>query len=177
MPQSQESGIRLLDPASPLTRVLDAALRAGSVRWIGLRPGRYQPLVPAGTADLDPETGLAGDHYRSRANQARQVTLIQAEHLATIAGYLGLVTIEPGRLRRNIVVSGINLLALKGRRFRLGTAVLLCTGECHPCSGMEAILGTGGYNVVRGHGGVTARILSAGQVRLGDLIERDDGAG
>ena len=175
MPQSPEPGA--LDPASPLVRLLDAPLRPGSVRWIGLRPGRHQPLVPVTTADLDPETGLAGDQYRSRANPARQVTLIQTEHLAAIAGYVGLETIDPGRLRRNIVVSGINLLALKGRKFRLGTAVLFCTGECHPCSRMEAILGTGGYNAVRGHGGVTARIVSAGQVRLADVIERDEGAG
>jgi MOSC domain-containing protein YiiM len=126
---------------------------------------------------MDPDTGLEGDHYRSRTSQARQVTLIQSEHLAAIAGYLGLPPLEPGRLRRNVVTSGINLLALKGRTFRLGTAVLLCTGECHPCSRMESELGAGGYNAVRGHGGITARILSAGRVRPGDAIARDDGPG
>jgi MOSC domain-containing protein YiiM len=123
---------------------------------------------------MDPDTGLEGDHYRSRTSQARQVTLIQSEHLAAIAGYLGLPPLEPGRLRRNVVTSGINLLALKGRTFRLGTAVLLCTGECHPCSRMEAELGSGGYNAVRGHGGITGQILSAGRVRPGDAIARDD---
>jgi MOSC domain-containing protein YiiM len=166
--------LQSLQPASPLARLLDAPQRPGIVRWIGLRPARYQPLVPVTEANMNPDTGLDGDHYRNRNSRTRQVTLIQAEHLAAIAGYLGLTGIEPGRLRRNIVVSGINLLALKGHRFRLGSAVLLHTGECHPCSRMEAEFGAGGYNAVRGHGGITARVLSGGRVRPGDAIARDD---
>jgi len=149
-------------------------MRPGIVRWIGLRPARRQALIAVTNADLDPTLGLAGDHYRSSVNQARQVTLVQSEHIALIARYLGLDAIDPERLRRNIVVSGINLLALKGRRFRLGSALLLATGECHPCSRMEEVLGTGGYNAVRGHGGMTAQILGAGQVRVGDAVSRVD---
>ncbi len=132
------------------------------VVWIGIRPARREPLLPVAAAGMDPETGLDGDHYRSGTSRTRQVTLIQSEHLGAIAGYLGLERVEPERLRRNVVTSGINLLALKGRTFRLGTALLLCTGECHPCSRMEAELGTGGYNAVRGHGGITARVPASG---------------
>jgi MOSC domain-containing protein YiiM len=73
------------------------------------------------------------------------------------------------------VVAGINLHALKGRAFRVGSAVLAATGECHPCSWMEEILGPGGYNAVRGHGGITARIVQAGRVGLGDAVVRIDG--
>jgi MOSC domain-containing protein YiiM len=164
-----------LDPASPLGRLLDAPQRPGTVVWIGIRPARRGPLLPVAAAGMDPETGLDGDHYRSGTSRTRQVTLIQSEHLGAIAGYLGLERVAPERLRRNVVTSGINLLALKGRTFRLGTALLLCTGECHPCSRMEAELGTGGYNAVRGHGGITARVLQAGRVSPGDAIARDDG--
>ena len=149
-------------------------MRPGIVRWIGLRPARQQPLIAVATADLDPVLGLAGDHYRGSVNRARQVTLIQSEHIALIACYLGLDAIEPASLRRNIMVSGINLLALKGQPFRLGSALLLATGECHPCSRMEEILGSGGYNAVRGHGGITAQIVAAGQVRRGDAVSRVD---
>lgn len=151
-------------------------MRPGAVTWIGLRPGRRQPLTAVPHADLDPDDGLIGDHYQSRTNKARQVTLIQVEHIAATAAYLGSGPIDPNRLRRNIVVSGINLLALKGQRFRLGSALLLATGECHPCSRMEEILGPGGYNAVRGHGGITARIIQAGRVRLGDAVTRVDDA-
>jgi MOSC domain-containing protein YiiM len=163
-----------LNAASPLSCLLSAPMRAGTVIWIGLRPGRRLRLVAVSCADLDPEHGLIGDHYQSRTNHARQVTLIQAEHITAIAGYLGSGPINPDRLRRNIVVSGINLHALKGRRPVLGTALLLTTGECHPCSRMEEILGPGGYNAVRGHGGITARIIRSGQVNLGDAVGRAD---
>lgn len=123
---------------------------------------------------LDPEEGLVGDHYRSRAQRARQVTLIGEENLTAIASFLGRDAVGPKLLRRNIVVSGINLLALKGCRLHLGGAVLEVTGECQPCSRMEETLGTGGYNAVRGQGGLTARILRGGEVRLGDMVARLD---
>lgn len=159
---------------TPIARLLNAPMRPGIVTWIGLRPGRRQPLVPVPHADFDPVEGLIGDHYLGRTNRARQVTLIQTEQLAAIAAYLGVAEVAPERLRRNIVVAGINLHALKGRRFQLGSAVLEVTGECHPCSRMEGYFGTGGYNAVRGHGGITARILANGRVCLGDAIRRAD---
>jgi MOSC domain-containing protein YiiM len=143
-------------------------MRPGEVVWIGLRPGRRQDLLQVPQADLDPDSGLGGDHGQSRT---RQVTLIAAEHLAAITAYLGRTEMPPALLRRNIVVRGINLQALKDRNFHLGSALLQATGECHPCSRMEEILGRGGYNAVRGHGGITARVLAAGQVRLGDFID------
>ena len=161
-----------LDPASPLARLLDATMRPGRVVWIGLRPARRAPMQAVDTAVFDAEQGLIGDHYSSRTGGARHVTLIQAEHLFAIAAHLGLDVVTPEQLRRNIVVSGINLAALKGQRFTLGCAVLEATGECHPCSRMEEILGTGGYNAVRGHGGITARVVAGGEVRVGDQVAR-----
>jgi MOSC domain-containing protein YiiM len=139
------------------------------VAWIGVRPARKAPLAALDLAEITREAGLAGDHYSGRPGGKRQVTLIQAEDLAAIAGYLGR-DVTPGDLRRNLVVSGINLRALKDRRFQVGEALLEATDECHPCSRMEAILGPGGYNAVRGHGGITARVIEGGVVRLGDTV-------
>jgi MOSC domain-containing protein YiiM len=119
---------------------------------------------------IDLDKGLEGDRFSGRAGNPRQVTLVQQEHLTVIAACLGLESIAPLLLRRNIVVSGINLLALKDKAFRVGDALLEYSGLCHPCSKMERQLGEGGYNAMRGHGGITARVLESGSVRLLDPV-------
>ena len=145
---------------------------AGRVEWIGVRPARDVPMQALTRVEAIADRGLAGDRTgdKSRVGNKRQVTLIQAEHLDVIGKLLRLDVIEPALLRRNIVVAGINLLALKGQRFRIGEALLEMTGECHPCSKMEVQLGHGGYNAMRGHGGITARVVEGGDILLGATV-------
>ncbi len=97
------------------------------------------------------------------------MTLIQFEHLGVLSALLGR-NVEPGMLRRNVLVSGINVLALKKARFRVGPVLLEGTGPCEPCSQMEDALGPGGYNAMRGHGGITARVLEEGWIAVGDPV-------
>lgn len=160
------------DDKSTIARLLSTLPQVGKVEWIGLRPARRQPLQPVTEAIAETDRHLSGDHARPKPGGKRQITLIQHEHLATVAGFLGREEpITPGRLRRNLAISGINLLALKNRRVQIGDEVVLeITGECHPCSRMEEELGPGGYNAMRGHGGLTARILQGGTIRLGDAV-------
>ncbi|HKK73450.1 MAG TPA: MOSC domain-containing protein [Saprospiraceae bacterium] len=148
--------------------LLNSLPQRGSVSWMGLRPKKDVDLVAVDEAVLDPETGLVGDHYRGRSKK-RQVTLIQAEHLGVVGQLLGR-EISPGLTRRNVVVAGINLLALKDRQFQIGEVILEGTGYCHPCSKMERNLGEGGYNAMRGHGGLTAKIVKGGTIQLGDEV-------
>lgn len=144
--------------------------QAGEVIWIGLRTATRQEIEIVEETYARIGTGLDGDRYKGNADSKRQVTLIQAEHLAAIGSYLGRGIINPVLLRRNIVVHGINLLALKDHRIQIGEAVLEMTGLCHPCSRMEEVLGEGGYNAMRGHGGITARVLQEGAIRSGDRV-------
>jgi MOSC domain-containing protein YiiM len=143
--------------------------RAGSVRWIGLRPARDVPMLAVDSAEAVAGKGLRGDRYGSGSGK-RGVTLIQAEHLPVIAALAGLDVIEPALLRRNLLVSGLPLIALKGRRFRIGEVLCEGTSPCDPCSRMELALGAGGYNAMRGHGGLCVRILQGGTLRIGDAV-------
>lgn len=142
----------------------------GRVRWIGLRPLRLEQMVPVEEVMITSE-GLEGDHGRPGK---RAVTLIQGEHLPVIGAMLGQGPVAPEILRRNLVVEGINLGALKGRAVQVGEAVLKFEVICAPCSRMEKALGQGGYSAVRGHGGWCASVVAPGRVRLGDAVQPVD---
>ena len=159
-----------LNPDSPLARLMATLPRAGKVEWIGLRPARDQAMIATGTVEAIAGAGLVGDRYKGGSGK-RGITLIQAEHLPAIAALAQRPDLTPALLRRNVVVSGIPLVALKQRRFRIGTAVFEGTEECDPCSRMEDALGPGGYNAMRGHGGLCARIVEGGTFGLGDALE------
>lgn len=152
-----------------LNQLINNLPQQGKVEWLGIRPEKRKPLkVVDFVTVLD--SGLRGDHYNGSSGK-RSVTLIQAEHISALASLLHREKILPGELRRNIVVSGINLVALKNREFRIGSATLKMTSICHPCSRMEEVLGSGGYNAMRGHGGINACVISSGTIRLGDTVQ------
>ncbi len=157
---------------TPLGRLLDGPIQPGELAWIGLRPSRKAPMQIANVAALIAGRGIEGDHYDTQRNGPRQVTIIAAEDIVAIAAFLGRDCIMPDVVRRNLVTRGINLIALKGRRFRIGSTLLETSGECAPCSRMETDLGPGGYNAMRGRGGITARVVDGGSIRLGDVVER-----
>lgn len=159
-----------LPPAdSELGKLMATLPRAGRVEWIGLRPRRDVPMDEVDHAIAESGAGLVGDRY-SGGSGKRGITLIQAEHLPAIAALSGHAAVAPATLRRNVVVSGLPLVALKGRRFRIGEVLLEGTDECDPCSRMEAALGPGGFNAMRGHGGLCARILEGGTIHRGDAV-------
>jgi MOSC domain-containing protein YiiM len=142
----------------------------GRLQWIGLRPARRVPVEVVTTAELLDDRGISGDRAAESKGGKRQVTLIQQEHLPVIAACLNNRQIGPEMLRRNLMVSGINLQALKDKCFHVGYTELEYTGMCAPCSHMEEVLGAGGYNAVRGHGGITARIIRGGMISVGDAV-------
>lgn len=146
--------------------------QVGRLTWIGLRPARGEPMHPVSHAIATVNHGLEGDRFAGRPAARRQLTLIQHEHLAVLQSLLG-KPIEPALLRRNLVVAGLNVLALKGQRFWVGPVLLEGTQICAPCSKMETALGPGGFNAMRGHGGLCARVLSGGPLRLGDAVRLD----
>ena len=177
-------------PAEPAAPDAEGSLRALAGRFA--RPGRLDAILLRPARDVAMRSvesalaiagrGIDGDRgalvARDRpAGGKRQVTLLQREHLPVLAALVGWPEVDPKCLRRNLVVSGLNLLAARSLfadrplRLRIGATVLLeVTGACDPCSRMEGVLGSGGYNAMRGHGGVTARILAGGTFSVGDSV-------
>jgi MOSC domain-containing protein YiiM len=157
--------IRDLNAPPHVAGRIDAIVVRGSPREAARRVERTQALAGIGLAD--DRLGQRGEAELS----TRQVTLIQAEHLGVIAALARVASVDPVALRRNLVVSGINLLALKNARLQVGDgAVLEIVGPCQPCSRMEEAIGPGGYAAMRGHGGVTARVIEGGPIAVGDAV-------
>ena len=154
-----------------LKELMQTFAHEGKVEWLSYRPGptpRGEILV-VDEIEVSEKKGIEGDRYKG-SSKKRQITLIQAEHIEAVRKMLQKQSIDPTLLRRNIVVSGLNLLALNNLEFKIGEAILKMTGYCHPCSRMEQNLGTGGYNAMRGHGGITCMVIKAGKIRLGDSV-------
>lgn len=155
----------------PLHERLREVPQVGRVTWLGVRPEHGAPMVSLAEVELLAGRGLAGDiAARSRAGHGRQVTLLQEEHLPVLAGLTGALEVRPEQLRRNVVVAGINLLALVKLKFELGEALLEGSGHCAPCQKMDDTLGLGGFQATRGHGGITARVLRGGVIRVGEPV-------
>ncbi|MFC6671329.1 MOSC domain-containing protein [Marinobacterium aestuariivivens] len=153
-----------------MAKLLATLPQQGRLEQILIRPSRGEPMRSLDRAELVPGEGILGDRFHGRIDSKRQVTLFQAENLAVLASLLHVEAVDPGLLRRNLLVRGISLQALGGRCFRIGGVLLEGAGQCHPCSRMEAALGPGGFNAMRGIGGLCARILEGGTIRPGDTV-------
>lgn len=161
-----------------LRALAQAFPHAGRLECILLRPARGKRAQQVQSVRALEGLGIDGDRAASgRGGGKRQVTLFQFEHVAVLAALLHRDAIDPADLRRNLVVSGINLLAARALlrdqalRLQVGSEVVLeISGPCEPCSKMEDLFGPGAWNAMRGHGGVTARVLRGGMLAQGDAV-------
>ena len=146
-------------------------LGTATIEWIGVRPRRREPLMAVTEAEAVADLGLRGDHRMTKTpGSGRQVTFISREFVTQIEQHLGTSDLDPAVLRRNIVVSGINLNALRRQQFWFGGALFEATQLCHPCARMEAELGPGGVVAMMGYGGLCAKVLQTGQIAIGDSL-------
>ncbi|MDE2593731.1 MAG: MOSC domain-containing protein [Burkholderiales bacterium] len=165
-----------------LHQLVQQFAQPGRLQTIIVRQQRRAPALSVDSTLAIAERGLDGDHHAARqpwrpGGNKRQVTLIQAEHMPVVAAFMGCELVDPMMLRRNLVVSGLNLLAAKAvfkhepMVLRIGAEVILeITGPCEPCSRMEELLGPGGYNAMRGHSGMNARIIQGGRLSVDDAV-------
>lgn len=143
----------------------------GELCWIGLRTERRGLVEVTERANAIAGLGLEGDRRcQGTAGSARQVTLISQEYIEQICHFMHKDHIDPALLRCNLVVKGINLYALRHQRFQIGSTIFEATAWCHPCSRMEEVLGEGAVAAMLGHGGLCAKILQGGSIKVGDTV-------
>jgi MOSC domain-containing protein YiiM len=146
----------------------------GEIIWIGARPARDQPMLAVNAAQIVLKRGLIGDRYGKKPTSAgkRELSLISAEAIAELARRLGIADATQlyPQTRRNIVVRGIDLTQLMTETFELGECQLQGSGSCDPCLRMNLAFGAAGLQAMQGLGGITARVLRPGIIRLGDCL-------
>jgi MOSC domain-containing protein YiiM len=149
----------------------------GVVVAIGVAREARAPVVAVERVRAVPGRGLEGDRYAAgtgtfsrREANGRNLTIVAAEALDALAAEGGPV-VEPLAARRNLVVRGVDLDALVGRRFAVGEVVCEGRRRCEPCAHLERVLGT--PSVLRGlvhRGGLRADVVEGGELAVGDPV-------
>jgi MOSC domain-containing protein YiiM len=130
------------------------------------------PTHPVEEVEVVAGQGLHGDRQR-KAN----VTLIEEEAISAVHRDYH-VELEAGETRRNLVTRGVPLNHLVHKRFRVGGVVLEGAQLCEPCGHLEKLTRPGVLAALIHRGGLRARIVSGGTVRVGDpiIVESEAGA-
>lgn len=112
--------------------------------------------------------GLKGDRFfEYKENYKGQVTFFSEEVLMGVFNHTGAVDRPLWSMRRNIMVSGVDLNELIGREFQIGGVRFYGTEECAPCQWMDRAIGEGARSFLNNRGGLRARILSDGILHKG----------
>ncbi len=135
---------------------------------IYLRPSARTPVKAVERATAVAGRGLEGDHA---GGGKRQVTLLSREAWEAACRQLE-VELDPGARRANLVVEGVDFVASRGRRLRIGAVEVEVAGETRPCGLMDDVhLGLKAALQPEWRGGVFAVILTGGEVAVGDPVE------
>ena len=141
----------------------------GTVLSIHRVAKRDAPAEALEAAAFRADFGLEGD-WRSRPGRGRQITLIQEDALTHVATVLGIDAVPPGASRRQVVVRGMALNDIVGRRLQVGPVLIDVHDRCDPCENMEVKIGPGARAAMAERGGVCGRIVEGGTVRPGDRV-------
>ena len=150
---------------------------AGFVKGIFLAPEAGAQMTGVQAANAIEGCGLEGDRYCagtghwSRFGRVCEVTFIAAEDLHDIERETG-VGVKNGEHRRNVITRGISLKTLRrGERFRVGEVIFDYRGPRSVCRYIERLTEPGMTQALKGRGGICARVIENGTVRVDDEIE------
>ena len=148
------------------------------IRHIFISPGHnfvgHHAKPPGEHPSLDvPEVrllagrGIEGDRYLDFKDDYKgQVTFFEHEVYEKICEKFGVRDKSPDIFRRNIITEDVDLNALIGTEFDVQGVRFLGTQECAPCHWMNTVFAAGAEEALKGRGGLRAKILSDGVLRV-----------
>ena len=145
---------------------------AGRVEAIFLSPERGVLPAPVDRVSAKAGRGLEGNRYYwedGTAPPGCALTLIASEAVEAAVSE-GDLSVEPAATRRNVLTRGIDVNALVGKRFRIGTVECEGVELCEPCQSLEAMTQPGMIKAFVHRGGLNADILTDGEITVGDPV-------
>lgn len=157
------------EPNEPLflaAQVIEIIISPGHDYWVKRgEPPLQHGATSVASVDCLAGLGLRGDRYaQKRQNHKGQVTFIAWQTIADIRRRFDLTDLPATVFRRNLIVSGINLAELVGRRFSIQGVEFEGTEECRPCRWMDRVIADGARTFMQENfrGGLRAKILCDG---------------
>jgi MOSC domain-containing protein YiiM len=127
------------------------------------------PLVEVQRIECVAGRGIRGDRYFDyRKDYKGQITFFSMEIFRKLEAAFGLTSKSPGVLRRNVIVSNVDLNDLIGVDFEIQGVKFRGTGHCKPCYWLDTAFAPGTEDFLRENGGLRAQILSDGAIATGD---------
>jgi len=122
------------------------------------------PTLEHQSVSLQEERGLAGDRFEF---SKYPITLFSLEVAQDVCTTLEL-ELDLKLFRRNIIVSGVHLNSLIGKRFKIGEVEFEGLAHCSPCTWMNAVMKKGAYSEMKGRGGLRAKVVNGAVLSCGE---------
>jgi MOSC domain-containing protein YiiM len=132
--------------------------------------GRVEEVRTVAGCGIEGDRYCAGTGYWTRYGDVCEVTLIEGEDLDYIENELG-ISVKNGEHRRNIITRGIRLGDLRRKKFHVGETVLEYDRPRPPGRHVQDLSEPGMTRALRGRGGICARVVQAGSIKVRDTIE------
>ena len=132
------------------------------------RPAGAHPSLDLPSVQCRAGLGLEGDRFFGyRPDYGGQVTFFDWAAYVGIREDLAVPGLRPDAFRRNVIIEGMPLRSLIGARFAVGGVEFEGMSEAKPCHWMDAAVAPGAEAWLKGRGGLRARILTDGLLRVG----------
>jgi len=124
------------------------------------------PTIEHDSVELSESKGLSGDRFEFSKYPITFFSLEVAEEVCSSLD----IELDIKLFRRNIIISGVHLNSLVGKRFKIGDVEFEGLAHCAPCTWMNAVMKKGAYSLMKGRGGLRAKIISGGVLSCENMI-------
>jgi MOSC domain-containing protein YiiM len=131
------------------------------------KPAGEEAMTPMNLIECVAGRGVKGDRFFDyKPDYKGQITFFASEIHADVTARLGVEDRSWAGYRRNVITRGVDLNSLIGKEFEIQGVRFFGTEECRPCYWMDQAIAPGAEEALKGNGGLRARILCDGLLRV-----------